>query len=315
MPEKNRNTLIYSLMLILLNVIWGGTYITAKLPLADLKPVTLAFLRFGLASLMMMPFLFTRYRGVKMTRGEVMVCVRLGFIGVAVAYMFMNMGLKYTSTMNAALEVASEPITMVLLAAWLLRERITGYIKAGILLSTAGVLMIVLPPALGETAAAAGRGYSAAGDAMILISTVCCSLYTIWGREVILKVPSFVVTAYAMISGTIFLFPCALVEGGIPDIARASLKTWLCVFYLSLLATAFAYFVWYYLLEKLDATFMGNFINIQPLVGIALGYFFLGEPVSGWVAAGGALVIGGVYVTTLNERAKQIAAEEAVLKV
>jgi len=314
MPGKSSRVGIYSLILILLNVIWGGTYVTAKLPLADLKPVTLAFLRFGLASLMMIPFLLTKYRGVRMNKREILVCCRLGFIGIAVAYIFMNMGLKYTKTMNAALEVASEPITMVILAAWLLREKITGYIKAGIFLSTSGVLCIVLPPAFMEAQVVAGQNYSAIGDVMILVSTVCCSLYTIWGREVINGVPSFVVTAYAMISGTIFLFPCAVVEGGIPDIGRASAQTWLCVIYLSLLATAFAYFVWYYLLEKLDATFMGNFINIQPLVGILLGYFFLNEPVSYWVIIGGALVVCGVYVTTLNERTSPQAVGEAVLK-
>ncbi|EKD68587.1 MAG: hypothetical protein ACD_47C00536G0001, partial [uncultured bacterium] len=57
---------------------------------------------------------------------------------------------------------------------------------------------------------------------------------------------------------------------------------------------------WYLLLERLDASFMGNFLNLQPLVGIFLGVALLNEPAGSGTFIGAAFIIGGVYITSLN---------------
>ena len=301
----------HSLTLVLLNIIWGGTYVATKIPMETEKimPITLAFIRFSMAGLIMIPFLLTKYRSVKLSARDLMTCFNLGIVGFTLAYILQNIGLKGTKTMNAALEIASEPITMILLAAMLLRERITRHMWMGILLSLSGVLLIILPPEFSKSsadiAAAARSNYSILGDVLVLLSTICCSLYTIWGREIIKRVPSFVVTAYAVIIGAIFLYPCALYEGGLPAAAKMSGASWLCVLYLALFATAFAYFVWYYLLEKLNASFMGIFLNLQPLIGILLGNFLLSEPLTHWIFSGGALIIAGVYIASRFEESNK----------
>jgi len=299
------NIKFYSLTLVLLNVIWGGTYVATKIPMETEKitPIALAFIRFSMTGLIMIPFLLTKYRAVKLSARDLLTCFNLGIVGFTLAYILQNIGLKSTKTMNAALEIASEPITMILLASMLLRERITKAMWIGITLSLSGVLLIILPPELSKSASstAATSGYSILGDALVMLSTVCCSFYTIWGREIVKRVPSFVVTAYAVIIGAIFLYPCALYEGGLPAAVKMSGASWLCVLYLALFATAFAYFVWYYLLEKLNASFMGIFLNLQPLIGILLGNLLLREPLTQWTFSGGALIIAGVYIASQFE--------------
>jgi len=304
------NIKFYSLVLVLLNLIWGGTYVATKIPMETEKimPISLAFIRFSIAGLIMIPFLLTKYRAVKLSARDLRTCFNLGIVGFTLAYILQNIGLKSTKTMNAALEIASEPITMILLAAFLLRERITKAMWAGIILSLSGVLLIILPPELSKTtadiAAAANANYSLTGDILVLLSTICCSLYTIWGREIVTRVPSFVVTAYAVIIGAIFLYPCALYEGGLAAAVKMSSASWFCVLYLALFATAFAYFAWYYLLEKLNASFMGIFLNLQPLIGILLGSILLNEPLTHWIISGGALIIAGVYIASQFEESR-----------
>ncbi len=285
----------------ILNVIWGGTYVASKIAMSDFLPITLAFVRFALASLIMIPFLLTKYRHIRLTRGDFITCATLGALGFTFAYIFQNIGVKMTKTMNAAIEISSEPVMMLILAALFLKEKITGRIISGIVLSTIGVLIIILPGSADGAVHSSAGAYSAAGDALVLLSALCCALYTIIGNQAIKRLPSFVVTAYAVITGTILLFPfAAYYENGLSAIATASLRSWLCVFYLSALATSFAYFVWYLLLERLDASYMGNFLNLQPLVGIVLGRFLLSEPAGGATFIGAAFIIGGVYITSLG---------------
>ncbi len=292
--------MFYIAVLIFLNIIWGGTYVASKIAMTEFMPITLAFVRFAAASLIMLPFLVTKYRHIRMDKKDLLTCATLGAIGFTLAYIFQNMGVKMTKTMNAAIEISSEPVMMIILAALLLKEKITGKIIGGIALSTIGVLILILPPETASAAAGAG-GFSVLGDALVLLSALCCALYTIIGNEAIKRLPSFVVTSYAIITGTIFLFPfAAFYEKGLPAIATASTKSWLCVFYLAAVATSFAYFVWYLLLERLDASFMGNFLNLQPLVGIILGVALLNEPAGSGTFAGAAFIIGGVYITSLN---------------
>jgi len=282
-------------------VIWGGTYVASKIAMADFMPITLAFVRFALASIIMIPFLLAKYRHIRLTRNDFFTCTILGALGFTFAYIFQNIGVKMTKTMNAAIEISSEPVMMLILAAMFLKEKITARIIAGIFLSTLGVLIIILPGSAGGPDQASAGAYSAAGDVLVLLSALCCALYTIIGNQAIKRLPSFVVTAYAVITGTILLFPfAAWYENGLGAIATASLKSWFCVFYLSALATSFAYFVWYLLLERLDASYMGNFLNLQPLVGILLGYFLLSEPAGGATFIGAAFIIGGVYITSFG---------------
>lgn len=289
----------YIAILVLLNVIWGGTYVASKVAMAEFQPITLAFVRFAAASLIMVPFLLAGYRKIRLGKKDLLACSALGAIGFTLAYIFQNIGVKMTKTMNAAIEISSEPVMMIILAAVFLKEKITGRIAGGVVLSTIGVLVIILPAETGGSGASAAGGQSIIGDALVLLSALCCALYTIIGNEAIKRLPSFVVTSYAVITGTIFLFPfAAFYEKGLPAIASASPKAWLCVFYLAALATSFAYFIWYLLLERLDASFMGNFLNLQPLVGIILGSAILGEPAGGGTFAGAALIIGGVYITS-----------------
>lgn len=292
-------TACHIFLLILLNVIWGGTYVASKIAMDDFMPITLAFVRFAIASLIMIPFLLTKYRKIRLDKKDFFLCSLLGLLGITLAYIFQNIGVKMTKTMNAAIEISSEPIMMIILAAIFLKEKVTPKIIFGVILSFIGVLVIILPSSSGASSVDLSHPNSALGDILVLLSALFCALYTIIGNAAIKRLPSFVVTAYAVITGTIFLFPfAAFYENGLTAIATASLKSWICVFYLSVLATSFAYLVWYLILEQIEASFMGNFLNLQPLVGIALGWFLLNEPVGGSTFSGAALIIGGIYITS-----------------
>ncbi|MEZ7893215.1 MAG: DMT family transporter [Candidatus Wallbacteria bacterium] len=296
------NIKFYSLILILLNVVWGGTYVASKIPLAEIKPFTLAFVRFAIASVVMVPFLFTRYKKVRLSPREVWTCSKLGAVGITAAYIFQNVGLKYTQSINAALEITCEPIIILIFGVLFLKEKLTSSLKTGMFLSTIGVLFIILPPAIEDSAkqsAEAGAVYSSLfGDILVLSSAACSAIYTIMGRKIIHRVPSFVVSSYAFITGTIFLFPFALYENNFSALPAASFRTWACILYLAVLATSISYFAWYHILEKLSASYMSIFLNLQPLFGIIFSSLILSEPLTKWLFIGGILIISGVYKAT-----------------
>lgn len=303
------NKLFYVFILTLLNIIWGGTYVATSIAMLKIKPITLAFLRFLVASLVMIPILIFKYRFVKLSLKDLLLCINLGLIGFTLTYIFQNIGIKYTTSINAAIEISSEPIMMIVLAVLFLNEKLNLNIVLGVIFSTIGVLMIILS-SNSESISVSNLHYSILGDIFVLLSAFFCAIYTILGSKVIKRIPSFVVTTYAVISGTILLFPIALFyENGLSDILNIDFKTLIAVLYLAILATSFAYFVWYLLLTKLDASFMGNFLNIQPIVGMIAGNLILDEVIYFKMIIGTTLIILGIYITSnskLNDKGEEI---------
>jgi drug/metabolite transporter (DMT)-like permease len=282
------------LKLLLTAVFWGGTFIAGRMLVGHVHPFAIAFLRFTVASALLLTILYKRHgRLPALPRQLWLPVLLLGMTGVFAYNMLFFWGLEYVHAGRAAIIVANNPVMIALGAALLFNHRLGPLKTLGVFVSVSGAMMAI---SRGHVAALFSGGLGL-GDALIfgcVLSWVCFSLL---GKSVLSKIPPLTSIAYASVAGTVLLSPFALHSGLLASLPIYSLVDWINIVYLGLFGTVLG-FVWYYEgIEKIGPTRAALFINFVPISAILMAYAILDEPITWSLAGGAALVIIGVYLT------------------
>jgi drug/metabolite transporter (DMT)-like permease len=135
-----------------------------------------------------------------------------------------------------------------------------------------------------------------AGDVIILLSALAIALYSVIGKRVMARHDIVTVNAVSYLAGLITLLPLLLPPPGF-SYAAVSVAGWVSVLYMAVFPSVLGYLIYCYALTKMAASRVSAFSYLQPLLATILAVPMLGEPVTGSLAGGGALVLLGVYVT------------------
>jgi drug/metabolite transporter (DMT)-like permease len=276
-------------------VIWGSYPALVKVALRDMPPFTLAALRCTLASALLLALLWreTRAGETAITRGDVPSLIILGVCGITVSTGTFYLAINWTTASNAVILTATTPVFVVLGDRFLLGEQLSGRRWLGVLASAAGVLLTVTR---GELRLLEAR--PRIGDAIALGGQVAWATYTLYGKRVMERLSPRAATAGAYLVGTTLLVPIAVLTApAFPPPRLASLPAWGVVLFQGIIGTLSH--VWYYRgVQTLGPAVTAIFMNLQPLVGMALATLLLGETVSPAQGLGVTLVLLGVWLTT-----------------
>jgi drug/metabolite transporter (DMT)-like permease len=269
--------------------VWASAFSAIK-ALIDhgFAPVDIALLRYLVAA-PGFAFLLWRVGGLPgLTRRD---AVRLGAVGVCVVigyHVFLNLGTKYTTSGTGALVVALSPALTLLLAVGLGLERASLRRVVGLAAAFAGVAIVVLLGAGGELTLANARG-----PLIVLAAPVSFALYNVLLKPLLERYDLPALTAATSLVGTVFLLP--FVRGStIDSVTGGSPEDAVLVLYLGIVSTLLGYIGWNVGLRGLGATRAVTYTYLISPLAVLMGAAFLGEPVTLWLAVGGALVLGGV---------------------
>jgi drug/metabolite transporter (DMT)-like permease len=275
-------------------LIWGTSSVATKAALAEVPPITLAFVRLAVASLALAPLV--RRSGARPTRGRGPAL--LGLSGFAGFVLLRNVGLGSAPASHASLiEAGATPVLAALLAVALLGERPTARYLYGLLAALVGVALTVVPGREGAAAA------SLLGDGLLLAGTACFAAYTVLGRGACAGGGSLAVVAGGMRYGLLALAPFAVGELAIRGVPALSLGTVLVLIYLGAGCSAVAHALWSYGLSRLPAGQVALLGNLELLVGVALAGL-LGEAFTPVQVLGGALIVVGLWLATTRRRVR-----------
>jgi len=292
------------LALVMVNVIWGTTFVATKPMLDRVPPLTTATARFAIALVILVPLVLRSGGRIPLGRGPLV----MGLTGGFLLYLCQNTGLAYTSAANGALIHGGIPVLAALLAAALLRERLQGRRLAGIALSLAGVVAVALLGNGGQV------GLSMLGDVLILASALALAGYIVAGRHFFPAQERLLdLVAGTAVYGLLFLLPASAVEISITGMPHPSGGDLLRLVYLGAVASALAFALWGYGLRHIEAGQAAIFANLTPLVGVASSAILLGETISPLQLAGGALIIGGVLLVTRAPARPQVDPQPTIL--
>lgn len=284
------------LALVAIVALWASYPATAKLVLQDFPPFFLAAVRCAVASCFL-AWLLAR-AGAEALRGlspgALRVFLVLGFTGIWGSMQFSYVAYYYTTAGNAVILQAASPVMVALTARFYLGERLRPVQWAGVAVSVFGVLLVVTRGRLAALRLEELRG----GDFLTLGTLAGWSVYTVYGKRVLGTLSPALATTGAYVAGTFMVLPTALVAAPLfPAPRLASVAGWAVVLYQALIG-AVAHVWWYRAVEVVGASRAAIFMNLQPIVGIALAAALLREGVGLWQIPGTACVLTGVGLTT-----------------
>jgi len=285
-----------ALYLSLAACIWGGMYVVSKFALDFVPPLTLLFLRFLVASLVLGWFSWRQPEPL-LPRRDRGLLFQIGAIGYFLSVGAQFVGTKLSSAHMGAVITTMSPLFLSLFAILLLKEAMSFRQKVAMGLACAGVLVVMGLPA------ESGAGDSQwLGNLLLLLAAVCWGYYSVLARQVSGRYTSLQITTWAIWVATLLTLPCIFLER-----AQWSIKvmlTWpvlLSVLYLGIISTAVAAFCWNKGLALMSAHQVGLFLFLQPIIGSFLGWLILGETLSLSFFAGSGLIIAGVYLVLAGE--------------
>jgi len=286
----NNKTYI-SLLLVLISLIWAGSFIAVKITVNEIPPIELGFLRFLVATPIMLLFLFLRKKDIRIPKKELPSLAVLGLTGVTFLYIFQFVGIEYTTASTSSVLISTNVIFIVMLSALFLKEVFSFKKTLGIILSFLGVMVVIFAQSSNEKIIF--NNQFIIGCLFVLLSAFCWAVYSVVGKKLLGKYDAFVVTTYAFVLGTIFFLPVVF-PNIINVVLNISFNGWIAVLYLAMLCSVFGYVAWYYALSKTEAGRTAVFLNLIPLFTIILAFFIKEIPTVLFVV-GAALIIWGIY--------------------
>jgi drug/metabolite transporter (DMT)-like permease len=249
--------------------------------------------------LLFLPFLWrARARLAALSARDWALMTAVGTFGYALPLALGNYGQTLSTASSAALFIGMEPVSIVVLSCLFLGESMTPLKLLSMVAGLAGATLIAFqgPP---HFAALGGR---LAGDLVLAAAGCCWALYTVIGKPVLARVEPLDYTAVT----TVLCFLAVAAWTG-PEISpsgwrAAATSAWLAIFYLAVVGSFLGALFWNVVLRRVEPSRQANSIFLQPLVGVALGAGLLGDPLTCWTAAGGALVLAGMWAATRAAR-------------
>lgn len=294
---KPANLHLTYLKLILVALLWGGTFIAGRLLAQQLPHMTAAFLRFAIAVALLIPLLLYQERGFpKLNRQQVHATFALGATGIFFYNLCFFSALSLMPAGRTALFVALNPSVTAMALVLFMGERLSGRRYLGIFLAFIGASVVIsrgdlllLWRDIGQTM---GRGE------LLMLAAVCAwAAYTIIGKHALQGLSPLAATTYASLWGLLLLGLGALPELAALQFERLTWHVWLALLYLGAGGTVIG-FVWYYQgVQGIGPARAAIFNNLVPVFGIGLGALLLDEAILSSMLLGGALTIAGVYLT------------------
>jgi drug/metabolite transporter (DMT)-like permease len=291
---SNKTGAILSIALIV--VVWGSASSVTKYSVETIPAYCFAFLRNLVASVCLLPFfLYQRKKNPGLPLPPFKKMIWMGLTGITFFYLFFNVALYFTTAALGALIQGFIPVAIILLAIIFLKERIKNWQIVGIIVSVAGVVM------LGFTGIVPGARDALLGNTLMICAVLCWGIYTILAKSMQQYDSIYLATIGTWI-GTVGLLPAMIIEGWGHALPVITFTGWMSIIYLGLVSSAICYILYNKVVRVLPAVQVGNFMNLDPVVGAVIAVAVLHDKVTIVQIIGGVLVLGGVVLTSSKQK-------------
>jgi len=274
---------------------WGLSFPSIKAALTEFPPMTLAFGRFVIASVVL--GLVSAFQGglrFPFSRRDRWSLALSVVTGITLYFLFENNGVKLIPASAASLIIAGIPILTALADRLLLRR------KLGLVASLAALVSFIGAGLLVGTNGGTSGGENLWGYGLMFGAALAWVFYLFAMMPLQESYPNLTVTAWQMILGAISLAPFAMAE--LPSWRWPSVWGWGHLVFQGLICSAVSFLLYNFALKNLGLRTASISLNLVPAVAATASYFFLGEVLGPWQWFGGVLVLGAVVAVGLKNR-------------
>lgn len=287
---ENKHTLgHFSALLTVL--IWGTTFISTKVLLADFQPVEILFFRFVLGLLALLLVYPKRLRGT--APGQELTLAAAGFCGICMYYLLENIALTYTLASNVGVIISVAPFFTAILSRLFLKgeEKLKPHFFIGFAAAMAGIFLISFN--------GSRLALDPLGDLLALLAAFVWACYSVLTKRIGgFGYHTILTTRRIFFYGILFMIPALFLFGFHWDLARfANPAGLLNILYLSFGASAFCFVTWNFSVRVLGAVKTSVYIYMVPVVTFAASALILREPVTPLAGAGGGLTLLGLFLS------------------
>lgn len=262
-------------------------------------PFGINVLRIGVSLILFwILFLFKPVKN-KLERKDVGVLILCAVTAIALNQMLFIKGLSYTLPIHASLLTLASPILITIIAARILKEKLTVAKMAGLFLGVLGAALLVA----GRDPGAAGDNIPL-GDLLVILSSISYAFYFILVKPLMNKYSPIMVTRLIFTFGFFLIVPISANEFTEISWQLFTLKEWVLLFLIVVPGTFFAYVFNVYGIKMLSASTAGAYIYSQPVFAIIIAMVFMKEALSPYKVLAAILIFAGVFLANAKREKK-----------
>ncbi len=288
MPGSDRTAY---LMLTAMAICFGGTWVPAAVAVESVPPFTIAAVRFGAASLLLLLWARLANRSLSpIARGDWPMIIGLAVTAVAGYNWLFLTGLTLAPASDGAIIVPGmAPVFTVIFASVVLGERLGIRGIAGLAVAAVGLFLVVRPSGQAD-------GTRLLGDLLFLAGAVLWGVYSVLARIASRRFNPVSTSLYGIAVGSLILVPLALLEGGVATLASAPIEALGGIGYLAVFGTVGAFVLLNLGVARVGASRASAFALLVPVVGVLTSVAFLNEDLGPTTIVGGAIVLIGLWL-------------------
>lgn len=288
-----KRTLAY--LAILTNVIiWGAAIPIVKPSLTFVSPFYFLFLRYLIASLILLPFLFLK-KPKSLTLKQLLTIVVLEFFVIVIGHSLLYLGLSSSTALESSLIASTSPVLIILGGILFLREKEERNEWIGLTLSIIGTTVIILSPFL---ASKINTPSSIFGNLLVFAYTLIWAIYILSAKKLYKNINKIFITSVSCVVGALSFILIINIMGPKPAFFEAIkiIPVTRAALYMGILGSPVAVSLYLYGQNKIEASEATLFTYLQPLIYIPLSIIWLQEKIIFEQIIGLLIVILGVFI-------------------
>ncbi|MBU8907855.1 DMT family transporter [Desertibacillus haloalkaliphilus] len=285
------------LLLVFATFFWGTNFVFSRIIVEEVPPFQLSVVRWGIASLVFLPFVWRELRESKeLLKRNWKVLLAFAVTGIAGFNTLLYIAIQYTSSINASLVNSLAPLLIVVLSVLFLKETLVRFQYIGILLSFLGVVIVITEGRLENLFTLSFNP----GDLIVVAAVISWSIYSVLLKKFAGGFPkraTFIVTMYI---GILCLLPFAIFERTQQPVAFTSLSVDILagILFLGVFPSIISFICWNEGVMQVGPGKASNYLHLIVLFTTVLAVLFGGEVLTIIQVVGGACILSGVILAS-----------------
>ncbi len=292
--------IFYHIIALVTVIVWGSTFVYTKLLLlSGLTAAQVFTLRFIIAYVLLLAWSLTRrnFRLFASSIKDELLMLALGITGGSLYFLSENTALNYTTTTNTSLIVCLCPLFAALLISLFYRsQRLRPMQVVGSFIAAAGVVVVVL------------NGHfvlhlSPLGDSLALIACLCWAFYSLLMISANKRYDVMFITRKVFFYGIVSIIPYFIFYPEMPSLATLCRPAVLAnLIFLGAVASLLCFLAWNWVMKRLGAITVTNYVYLNPVVTIIFAWMLLSEQITVFFLIGTVLILLGMYLSAGTRR-------------
>lgn len=293
-PVHRRERLAFALMAIT-PALFSSNMMVARLAEHLFPPVSLAFWRWAITLLLLLPFtvatLWSQRGDIAREWRDLLV---LGALGMGVCGAFVYIGAATTSVTNIGLIYGASPVLIIVLARFIYGEAMSARQALGVVFALAGVVAIVTRVDL----AVLRNLKFTAGDLWSVAASAGWAIYSVMVQHRPTRLPPFSRFAASIAGGVLIMAPFTLIEGFTRGTPTVNLEAAGWILFLALIPSIASFQSYAFIQRQLGANRAALLMYLVPIFNAVMAFLILGEQLETHHFIGAALVLPGMWLAT-----------------